>query len=183
MSPFPRPLRVLIMDDEEYRVDSFRAFLPGTEIRWAKSAAEAKFLLKNNHFDAVFLDHDLELSTAYHAVLEPGNGTEVVDWLVRLGRHRWRDTLFVVHSINHERGRWMAHALAGSQFITCRRAYAWMDSDDLRALAETWSWSVLDERFSTAWPVAPKERVRSLIPRRHQQFGGVHVPDRESLLS
>lgn len=53
------PISVLLLDDDDRRHRWFRKRFEGDELDIAESVAEAKDLLAENTYDAIFLDHDL----------------------------------------------------------------------------------------------------------------------------
>jgi hypothetical protein len=53
------PISVLLLDDDDRRHRWFKKRFEGDELDIAKSVAEAKYLLAQNTYDAIFLDHDL----------------------------------------------------------------------------------------------------------------------------
>lgn len=92
--------RVLVLDDDGDRLKSFTRVLskPGVTYAVARTAQDAIHMLRSQHWDVVFLDHDLGLTP----VADPGDGTQVTREIVRLAkrRGRFRNTKFYVHSIN-----------------------------------------------------------------------------------
>lgn len=172
-------LSILVLDDEPSRAECFEHAFFGDEddevelvFAHTHSARLCRALLAEQPWDVVFLDHDLDLAQAHFGCFDPGNGTQLVEWLTKLGpAPRWSETLFIVHSINDERGRWMAQELISAGFRTCRRAYAWMDVPELRNLVNLRYWSVLDERWDCSWPVVAPSRTRCVIPREPARPG------------
>jgi CheY-like chemotaxis protein len=53
------PISVLLLDDDDRRHRWFRKRFEGDELDIAESVVEAKELLADNTYDAIFLDHDL----------------------------------------------------------------------------------------------------------------------------
>lgn len=53
------PIRIFLLDDDRRRHRWFKRRFEGDEIDIAETVAEAKPFLKDNSYDAVFLDHDL----------------------------------------------------------------------------------------------------------------------------
>jgi len=151
-----RPLRVLVLDDDLDRVRAFAQHLGTksgqTTLVHSPSAGAAQYQLKIKNYDVAFLDHDLELSARNFGIDDHGSGTDVVDFLARMGPHRWSRTLFVVHSLNDRRAAQMVAILASQRFHVTRRSYAWQDDHDLRRLAAEWTWPSHLERWSTVSP-------------------------------
>ncbi len=86
---------VLIVEDSPLRMRSFRQKLIGNTVDIVTPAQEAIDRLRTNTYDWVFLDFDLD----QHGAVDPGNGGDVVAWIVR-NPSLFDDTRFVVHSLN-----------------------------------------------------------------------------------
>lgn len=59
MSAERNPIRVMLLDDDERRHRWFKKRFVGDELHVAVDVAEAKELLLESAYDAIFLDHDL----------------------------------------------------------------------------------------------------------------------------
>lgn len=59
MSAERNPIRVMLLDDDERRHRWFKKRFVGDDLDIAVDVAEAKDLLSENNYDAIFLDHDL----------------------------------------------------------------------------------------------------------------------------
>jgi len=153
------PLKVLVLEDDHERLLEFGQFF---EFMHVPSAPLACHFLDRIHFDVVFLDHDLGLSVYNFEVPEPGSGTDVVNWLCRHDPARWAKTLFIVHSVNTRRGAWMVDTLNSAGFMTTRRAYAWLDVDDLTAMVAKRVWPVELERWDCVSMPGPARKGREL---------------------
>jgi hypothetical protein len=75
----PANWRVFVLDDTEERLQWFRQRCPG--MRQATTAAAAIEILGKEHFDLVFLDHDLSWADAGFPDKQFGNGKEVARYL------------------------------------------------------------------------------------------------------
>ena len=75
----PDHWRVLVLDDTEDRLSWFRQRLPN--VCCAKTAHDAISALSNEHFDLVFLDHDLNWMDAGFPDRQYDNGKEVARFL------------------------------------------------------------------------------------------------------
>ena len=53
------PITVFVLDDDKRRHRWFRKRFTGDEVDVAETVEEAKVFLKENAYDAIFLDHDL----------------------------------------------------------------------------------------------------------------------------
>ena len=82
-------MRVLVVEDEDYRKEWFRKQYPEAIIVTHPDKAIAALL--ERQWDLLYLDHDLGL--------EPRNGRDVAKWLVR-ERLAQPDIRIVVHSVN-----------------------------------------------------------------------------------
>lgn len=97
--------RVLFLDDMEQRANTFRSKYP--DLEWTDYSQEAIALLKQNDYDLVCLDYDLDLSK-----YSGDSGKYVVNWLANLkyqksfddsaDREYWRlrRSQFIIHSTN-----------------------------------------------------------------------------------
>jgi CheY-like chemotaxis protein len=77
------PIRVFLLDDDTLRHDWFARRFAGDSLDIAVDPAEAIELLASNHYDAIFLDHDL-LPHHYRHQGEPDDentGYAVAAWL------------------------------------------------------------------------------------------------------
>lgn len=72
---------MFVLDDTQARLDWFRERLPQGKMRFAKTAAAALEILSTEHFDLVFLDHDLSFMDAGFPERQFGNGKEVARYL------------------------------------------------------------------------------------------------------
>lgn len=75
----PANWRVLVLDDTEDRLSWFRQRLP--KLCCAKTAQAAIKMLSSEHFDLVFLDHDLNWMDAGFPNRQFDNGKEVARFL------------------------------------------------------------------------------------------------------
>jgi CheY-like chemotaxis protein len=72
-------MRILVLDDDEIRLDKFRQGLIGKVVDCVKTATEAIKLLQENVYNMLFLDHDL--GGRINVSSGPGTGYEVAKWL------------------------------------------------------------------------------------------------------
>ena len=77
-----RPLRVFLLDDDTLRHEWFARQFKGEQLDVADTAARAVELLAANHYDLIFLDHDL-LPEHYYAEEfdDERSGYAVARWL------------------------------------------------------------------------------------------------------
>ena len=71
--------KVLILDDDEIRLECFKKNLIGHEVVCVTTAKETIDQLANDSWDYVFLDHDL--GGQIYVQSGPGTGYEVAEWL------------------------------------------------------------------------------------------------------
>lgn len=96
-------MRILILEDEQYRIDSFKENFIGCTLDITKSPEEAIEWLTENTYDFIFLDHDLseiDYENFHNSIMgESGTGYDVSRFLgnnVNLNK----DVPVVIHSIN-----------------------------------------------------------------------------------
>ncbi len=131
MNPRPRFLRVLVVEDTDARVDTFRSWLP-TDIRLvhARSAGAAIGILRRDDgrtYAGIMLDHDLQ-EQAVTRMEEHLSGKDVVRAIIR-GVHR--DVPVLVHSMNSSGGPAMVDLLRGAHFEVTRIPMASMTRERL----------------------------------------------------
>jgi hypothetical protein len=138
-------MKIFVLDDSIQRHEHFRNNLDGAKVVPAWTAAQAYPLLRHDRFDAVFLDHDLEMSGDHC-----GSGTEVVtsiDVLHRMGMYPSAGAVHCVHSANYERAEWMFKVLQAAGLCAKRCTEAWKEERALVALAACGEWT-LPERWT-----------------------------------
>lgn len=89
-------MRVLVVEDQEYRIRQFVFNLIGCAVEVTKSAKEAIALLDTQQWDCLLLDHDLEGPVFYPS--GPGTGYEVACWLEE--RPDKQPKVIITHSQN-----------------------------------------------------------------------------------
>jgi CheY-like chemotaxis protein len=94
------PVRVFLLDDDAARHDWFARQFKGDHVDVAADAARACELLASNHYDVVFLDHDL-LPEHYYAEEfdDERSGYAVARWLADRPACL-SDTRIIVHTRN-----------------------------------------------------------------------------------
>lgn len=89
-------MRILILEDDQSRIDEFKKRLVGKDLTITDDANEAcKILSENEPFDYIFLDHDLGGQT--HVKSEDGTGYQVAKWPAE---HQDKAFIVHVHSLN-----------------------------------------------------------------------------------
>ena len=112
--------RVLVVEDMLSRIDWFKQHLIGCKVDFAHTVVDSLRLLRENDYDTIFLDHDLndehytclfegkELTTE---LLEQ-SGTEVARWL-GANPDKSSQARVILHSLNEEGRKRMASHLKG----------------------------------------------------------------------
>lgn len=90
-------MRILVVEDNDWRRRAFHRWLRGHELRWARTSQEANSALASSRFDLIFLDHDLD-GNVFVSSMDRETGSEVARYI---RKHRI-DTPVVVHSHNPE---------------------------------------------------------------------------------
>ena len=121
-------IRVLIVEDDQRRVDWFRAWLP-RDIRLvhARSGGKALGILERNahEFAGIMLDHDLQDSSVV-ANDKNLSGSIVV---VKVMQHIRPNIPILVHSMNPGKAESMKKALEASRFSVTRMPMGEMSKD------------------------------------------------------
>jgi len=95
------PISVFLLDDDQRRHRWFRKRFEGDTVEVAETVEEAKSLLAENSFDAIFLDHDL---LPHHYVSndhgdEKRTGMAIAEWLNERAELQ-RAATIIVHTRN-----------------------------------------------------------------------------------
>lgn len=90
-------MRILVVEDDEWRWRTFRRWLRGHDVRLARTSQEAIQSLSTEDFDLIFLDHDLD-----GKVLVSPEDRETGAEVARFLREQHIKTPVVVHSHNPE---------------------------------------------------------------------------------
>ncbi len=108
------PINVFLLDDDRRRHRWFEKRFEGDEIDIVETVAEAKELLAEKSYDAIFLDHDL-LPHHYKSD-EPDDentGYAIADWLNE-NKELQRAATYIVHTRNSDGGIRMVEVLRES---------------------------------------------------------------------
>jgi CheY-like chemotaxis protein len=91
--------RILVLEDDQVRIDRFRTELCGYSVDYADSVEGASRLLSGPKYDLLFLDHDLEFGRrVFIDSDEPNTGYQFAKSLAT--EPSYGDTPVVVHSLN-----------------------------------------------------------------------------------
>lgn len=97
-------LRILILDDEQWRVDELKEKCPKVHVVWVKSPKRLQeVLLKEPYpitFDIIMLDHDLSLREEGKGPQKEITGIVAASWIGQCQEHFFKNTVVVVHSMN-----------------------------------------------------------------------------------
>ncbi len=104
-------MKVLILEDEDYRIEGFREKLANHELFITKDPKEANKWLEEEQFGFIFLDHDL--ADGHYKQDTICNETTGLCTAEFLGDHPWlsKDAEIVVHSLNPNGRRRMMQAM------------------------------------------------------------------------
>lgn len=97
--------KILFLDDDPYRQDQFRQKAPYADI--VATASECIYKLAVNHYDYVFLDHDLG-GEVYVDSSQENCGMEVVRWIIK---NKPSIGMIICHSLNKSAREQMVLAL------------------------------------------------------------------------
>lgn len=86
-------MRIFVLEDNPYRIKSIQRSLIGHMVMMTSNIANAKRILKDNKFDLIMLDHDLDFVTSDRNI----NGMLIVDYLIE----HPHTCPIIVHSLNN----------------------------------------------------------------------------------
>jgi hypothetical protein len=122
-------MKILFLDDAIERYFSFLRNNIGAEITWVPSAMIAIERLKEEAYDLVFLDHDLneEHYLTYPDYIYEGTGKEVVKYIIDNAR-KFSKTKFYCHSLNFGGRNSMINSLRAAGLKAVDAPWAWEKS-------------------------------------------------------
>lgn len=108
--------RILVLEDNEYRIKWFRHHFANETITIMEAASDAIGCLQSNEYDLIFLDHDLG-GEAFVNEAHKNTGSEVARFLAASKANI--NASYVIHSLNSAGADYMFNALinAGYQFV------------------------------------------------------------------
>ena len=110
------PIRILLIEDDQRRVDRFRSWLPDEiQLVVARSAGQAMGLLRRvnkGDYAGIMLDHDLQ-EQAITADDTKLSGTDLIDVVIQ---NIDRETPVLIHSTNLTRAPMMAERLKRADY-------------------------------------------------------------------
>ncbi|MGI8544941.1 MAG: cyclic-phosphate processing receiver domain-containing protein [Aridibacter sp.] len=105
-------LQIFILDDDERRHRWFKKRFKGDQLEIAETVEEAKRILEEGKFDAIFLDHDLlphHYESNDHDDFQ-NTGFAVAEWLAKNAKIQ-PSAMIIVHTRNNDGGSNMAEKL------------------------------------------------------------------------
>lgn len=90
-------MNIFILEDSVYRMKMFGNLLAGHHVVFSCSVDNAKTILKENQFDVLFLDHDLD-QCIFVPSDKPNTGYQLAQW-IRYDTDM-RFSHIIVHSMN-----------------------------------------------------------------------------------
>lgn len=121
-------MRIMFLDDMQSRRDVFKTQSIGHTVDFAITAKQAIELLKNNEYDAIYLDHDLENDHYQSNEDHHEDGRFVARALREMTQHHGK--IVVIHSLNPG-GRANIKSILDKDFDV------WMP-ENLRGISEMW---------------------------------------------
>jgi DNA-binding response OmpR family regulator len=116
-------MKILFLDDEEYRFNAFKTQNPNVDVDWAINTNRAIHLVKNNTYDVAYLDHDLGYNLP--------TGKDFVNYLVSR-KDKIPVSLFICHSMNPVGRANMVEMLSNFGYNVIDKPYAWvLNTNDL----------------------------------------------------
>lgn len=109
------PIKIFLLDDDTRRHRWFVKRFNGDEVIIAENVADARALLQEKSYDAIFLDHDL-LPEHYESEKhdDENTGYAIADWLSK-NKDAQRAATIIVHTRNSDGGMRMVEVLRESQ--------------------------------------------------------------------
>ncbi len=112
-------IKILVLEDEEYRIKQFKQNTIGQNVTFVKTAAEAIKYLSENQYDYCYLDNDLT-PEAYEnykkgILCDKTTGYAVCLWLEENPKIN-KNCKFVIHTLNEIAREKMKNALARRNF-------------------------------------------------------------------
>lgn len=106
-------MRILILEDDQNRIDWFNTIFDGQEVWITKNPQEANKWLKEIGFDYIFLDHDLEEKHYwYDSKCNKTTGLCTAEFLEQNKEVNAKAEI-IIHSMNYNGARRMQQALKG----------------------------------------------------------------------
>lgn len=106
----------LVLEDSIDRISEFKKRLFNFKQTYTDSALNAIYLIENNKYDIIFLDHDLD-NNAYVDLNDKNTGSEVARWIGNNKDNINKDTYIIIHSLNTVGANYMKSIIPNSIYI------------------------------------------------------------------
>ncbi len=118
-------MKILFLDDNKDRHKTMRQNSIGLSVSFVFNAQEAITQMKENEFDLIMLDHDLDYLTNNEINEDEEDGRFVARWMAENGRHT--STPVIIHSLNIAGAEGMKYVLEekGFEEVHCL-PFAWI---------------------------------------------------------
>jgi hypothetical protein len=123
-------LRILFLDDDPKRATQFKEKHSLDNVIWVKTADECIAQLKENNWDEVHLDHDLEGKVFVNPAYS-NTGSGVVRWITENEKVP-HSIKFIIHSLNSGAALDMIKLLRNSEYDAIYRPFEIRGQLDLR---------------------------------------------------
>jgi len=120
-------MKILFMDDSIRRHDTMHQNCIGLDVDYVYDADSAIDKLNSNEYDLVMLDHDLDEKYNNMILDNSKDGRFVANYIAENLKSKYKNTFFVIHSLNHPASEIMKSTLklAEIQDVICL-PFAWM---------------------------------------------------------
>lgn len=117
-------MKILFLDDNKYRHQIFQQNIGVNIVDHVYTADDALLSLRNNVYDVIFLDHDLDERTNNILVEDEQDGRYVCREMIKLPIDR--STPVIIHSLNYTGAMSMIDTLVENKFNDVRWIpFAW----------------------------------------------------------
>lgn len=110
-------MKILFLDDDNYRFSLFKRENPNVDVDWAINYETGVNYVRNNNYDVIYLDHDL-------GWYEP-TGKDFVNYMIK---NKIPAKLVICHSMNPVGRENMVSMLSSYGYNVINRPFAWTHS-------------------------------------------------------
>jgi hypothetical protein len=121
-------MRILFLDDDRFRHETFLGASVGHAVTAAFNASEAITALESGEFDLVYLDHDLGGEESEGLLLDGAEDGRFVAGAIAGFARLYPDAYFVVHSLNFGGASSMVESLREAGLMADHIPFAWKRS-------------------------------------------------------
>jgi len=120
-------MKILFMDDSVRRHEIMKSNSIGLDVDYVYDADSAIEKLNSNNYDLVMLDHDLDEKFNNVLLDNAKDGRYVTDYIAETLKEKYKNTFFIVHSLNAPASEIMKNTLklAEIEDVICL-PFAWM---------------------------------------------------------